>query len=559
MSFQENRGLAFIIVLVFVFILALAAGSFMLISSSEIRMARRQNDSTRAFYLAEAGVERAIYDLNQEFEVGDQSWADGDINGIDVTQGGTVTVPQNRDETKAIDDPAQPFYSLPYSSTSLDGGGGYGGYYSVSLLNISGKTDEIWVKSTGTCGDSTRTIVVFGTETGTTTSTSIWDAAIFGGAGGAGVLINGNVDICGTVRMLGEEPFVDSNGNGVYDAGESWTEIIVDGQWGPSLSSTDYAINMSGSAKIRNNYSTIPTTLSNRIPACPTTTFNGETVDSLGAELRVKRGLVGLGGSATAGQADVPLNTLKETLDGVYVTDGYGGNQGASSVYSDNGTANVYDPGDTVTFPSLSSSYTDPNTGTTYTTYNTYAQANGLVITDAAKLSTLASLTPASSFTYTDGTNTISMDGSGNLTISGIVYLDNSGTLGMDKHKSNTTITYSGSGTIVAEGRVDIDVNLLTANTFPTTDALGIITPGVIEFDAANIDVMGAFYAETRIDAKKQTDVAGTFISNYVNMGQNVPSIFQVPDLSNYLPMGMIDSSIPTTTWSFTMSDWQEM
>lgn len=510
----KQKGLAFVLVLAFVLILTLAATAFIALSGTEIRMVRRQNDSTRAFYIAEGGLERAIYDLRQDFitDTTDPNWADGDINGIDVTQGGTVTVPQNRDDTKTIDDPAQPFYSLPYSSTSLDGGS-----YSVWLLDISGKTDEIWVKSTGTYGDSTRTVVVFVKID----NISPWNTAIFGGAGTGGVLINGNVDIRGSVHILGM-----------------------------GLTPTDYAINMSGSANIGNNYNGIPSTLSSRIPACPTTIFGGETVESLEAVLRVKQGLAGLSGSATAGQTDVSGNDYKETLDGVYVTDGYGGNKGASNVYSDNGTANAYDLGDTVTFPSLSDPYQD------YDTYQEYLKDNALVISEPDQLDELDDITPISNFTYTDGTNTISMDGNGNLTIDGIVYLDNDGTLGMGKYGSDKTITYSGSGIIVAEGDVEIDINLLTANTFPTSDVLGIMTPGEIEFDEANIDVMGAFYAETKIEVKKQTNVAGTLVSNYVDMGSQVPSVYQVPALYDSLPTGMINLS---NIWTITTRDWQEI
>ena len=516
----KRKGLAFVLVLAFVLILTLAATAFIALSGTEIRMVRRQNDSTCAFYIAEGGLERAIYDLRQDFitDTTDPSWADGDINDIDVTQGGTVTVPQNRDDTKTIGDTDQPFYSLPYSSTSLGGGS-----YSVSLLNVSGKTDEIWVKSTGTYGDSTRTVVVFVKIY----NISPWNTAIFAGTGTGGVLINGNVDIRGSVHILGM-----------------------------ALTPTDYAINMSGSANIGNNYNGIPSTLSSRIPACPTTIFGGETVESLEAVLRVKQGLAGLSGSATAGQTDVSGNDYKETLDGVYVTDGYGGNKGASNVYSDKGTANAYDLGDTVTFPSLSDPYQD------YDTYQEYLKDNALVISEPDQLDELDDITPTSNFTYTDGTNTISMDGNGNLTISGIVYIEG-GDLEMKKQGSQRTITYSGSGIIVVAGdsdpsdaEVEIDVNLLTANTFPTSDVLGIMTPGEIEFDEANIDVMGAFYAETKIEVKKQTNVAGTLVSNYVDMGSQVPSVYQVPALYDNLPTGMTDSS---NIWAITTRDWQEI
>jgi hypothetical protein len=56
----------------------------------------------------------------------------------------------------------------------------------------------------------------------------------------------------------------------------------------------------------------------------------------------------------------------------------------------------------------------------------------------------------------------------------------------------------------------------------------------------AQCDIMGAFYAQNTIQAAKQTDVMGTFVANYFDMGSQVPSIFQVPSLPENLPLGMI-------------------
>jgi len=528
MKIGGNKGLVFLIVLILILLLVIAAASFMLINSSEIKMAESQTNSTKAFYIAEAGIQTAMYELYKDFknDATNPSWADGDINGVDVTKGGTVTIPQNRNNGLSIDDPSQPFYAMRLSVSCG------GGDYSISLLNVSGKDDEIYIKSTGVYKDGTRTVVILVRSR----TLSPWDTAIFGGAGGAGgVLINGNVNIAGSVHLLGS-----------------------------GLTAADYAIDMSGSSGIKNNYDGIPVELSSRIPSCPTTFFNGETIESLDATLCVQNGLVGLSGSATAGEVDATGNIYKETLDGVFVTDGYGGTSGADGVYSDNGAYHSYDlgVGDSAAFPSLSDSYTDPGSGTTYATYMDFLSANALVISSASDLNELDSITPSSNFNFTDGTNTIAMDGSGNLTVSGIVYIQG-GDFNMNKKGSDKTIIYSGSGLVVAEGDgnsgngdVNLNTNLLTSNTFPTSDVLGIITPGGIEFNAANIDVMGAFYAETEISVSKQTDIAGTLVSNHVDMGSNVPSVFQVPSLADNLPYGMIDM---WNAWVVFVRDWQEI
>jgi hypothetical protein len=56
----------------------------------------------------------------------------------------------------------------------------------------------------------------------------------------------------------------------------------------------------------------------------------------------------------------------------------------------------------------------------------------------------------------------------------------------------------------------------------------------------AQLDIMGAFYAQNKITSAKQTNVMGTFVSSYFDMGTNVPNIYQVPALADNLPLGMI-------------------
>ena len=76
-------------------------------------------------------------------------------------------------------------------------------------------------------------------------------------------------------------------------------------------------------------------------------------METLSAVLRVKRGIIGLSGSATAGEADAAGNAYKETIDAAYVTDGYGGSQGTANVHSDNGSSNAYDLGGYGVVPKL--------------------------------------------------------------------------------------------------------------------------------------------------------------------------------------------------------------
>ena len=66
---------------------------------------------------------------------------------------------------------------------------------------------------------------------------------------------------------------------------------------------------------------------------------------------------------------------------------------------------------------------------------------------------------------------------------------------------------------------------------------------------------MGLFYAEDTITSEKQTSVAGTFFSNYFDMGTNVPEIYQVPETVNNLPPGLIGAE---DIWVLTQDVWAE-
>lgn len=494
---KNNRGTTLIFAYLVITLLMGFGAAFLILTSNEGLTAQRNQRTNQAFYLAEAGIERALYDLRKDFvnNPSNPSWADGDINGMSV---GPNTAS---------------FFAIPYSSTAINGGS-----YSVQLMNVSGINSSIWIRSTGTVGDAVQTIQVYAQLL----NINPWNNAIFAGTGASGALINGNVDIRGSVHILG---------NG--------------------LSPTDYAVDLGGTAEmVGNNYTGFPAAILPKVPAIATTVFNGENVSTLNATLRVKRGLIGLSGSSTIGESNIAGNATKETVDGVYVTHGFAGTQGSASVHSDNGWSNGYDLGNSVAFPSLS----DPYPG--YSSYQDYLRSNALVISAAADLNNFASITPNSSFTYSNAQGSISMDGSGNLAVSGIVYIDG-GTLGMGKAGADKTITYTGTGSIVVTGNAQIDVNLITAgnNSFPN-NILGIMTPGDIGFNEAGINVMGLFYAENAINAQKQTNIVGSIVSNYFNMGTNVPSVFQVPAVIGNMPPGIIGQN---SSWVMKIVSWQKI
>ena len=72
----------------------------------------------------------------------------------------------------------------------------------------------------------------------------------------------------------------------------------------------------------------------------------------------------------------------------------------------------------------------------------------------------------------------------------------------------------------------------------------------------SQLQIMGAFYAQGTIKTMKQTNVMGTFVANYFDMGSQVPSIFQVPTLADNLPLGMI-ANYPLLT--LELESWREL
>lgn len=420
---------------------------------------------------------------------------------------------------------------------------------------------------------------------------NIWNNIVFAGVGQAGQSIAGNVKFHGPVHILGEgEPFTDSNGNGQWDQADTYDDLNGDGNWDPgepllndwdgdgewddaepytdsngngtydgALTSFDLAYEATGVAGIYNNYTGINSTLSSRLPSLETTIFNGEVVYTMDAELRVKHGQVSLSGSATVGQSNVSGDSDKETMDGCYVTDGYTGNQGANNVYSDNGTSQGYDLGDGLSMPNLNDPYTDPNTGYTYSSYMNYLYSNSLVINGDITLK------PGVEFSaQSNSYGSIYLDNNGNLQISGIVYV--TGNINIEAGtggKRNTPILFDGVGTLVSANDININTHVLSQGMFPTDDVIGFISKKNLNIGtgagAAQLNIMGAFYAQEKIYNQKQNQLAGAMVSNFFDIF-NVPDLFHVPSLVDNLPPGMPGGgTIYTYTYQVVPNSWREL
>ncbi|MBA7495633.1 hypothetical protein ES702_06222 [subsurface metagenome] len=496
---SNQKGMALLTTLIFVFILVTLAVALLIMTGNDTKLSALQRDSTKAFYIAEAGIEKTLYILKNDYE-SDQDWNTG------IT--GHTSEPGDFD----------------------------GGTYTVTLTIID--SNNVTIKSKGVVyNKSTRYVQV----DATVESLSIWDNAIFAGAGASGRVINGNVDIRGSVHLLGEE------------GGEA----------------IDIEVEIGGTGGFGNNYDGMDPDLRSRITDPPTTELNEETgeegLETLHAELRVKHGDVNLSGAATVGDPDIYGNSYKETFDGVYINGDFGGNKGADNVYSDNGTEQPYDFGEgTFEFPTLDDDYINPDDGTSTPgySYKNHYDENGLLITESVIDSTV------NDFTYSDGKgNSIDwkkdIAGKGKLTISGIIVINGNFSIGNKQEDPLGYIyEYAGTGTIVSKVDIFIHGDILAEGiaSFPEHNILGLIAYNDLNFATGDGDsqlkMMGAFYAEQKITSYKQNQIAGTFVSNYFDMGTNVPSIYQVPDLVNNIPPGMPGAKI---TYSIHTSNWHEV
>jgi hypothetical protein len=282
-------------------------------------------------------------------------------------------------------------------------------------------------------------------------------------------------------------------------------------------------------------------------------------VQTLEAALRVKNGNVVLDGNAKVGQPNVTGGTpaIKETLDGVYVTDGFSGSSAALGVFSDNGFNSSYDLQDApVKMPNLDEPYTD-KLGNSYPTYMNYLKANALVIPSDLNLTTGGTQPFVS-----NGLGSISLDASGNLVISGIVYVQ--GNINLNAGDSGkTAIQYDGKGMLVAEQDVNINTHLYARTMFPAQDLLGVVAHGSMEIGtgagAAQLYLQGAYFAQEEVINGKQNKIMGALVANSFGM-TNVPDIFQVPGLARNLPPSMPGAAdVDILAWRRVPRSWVEL
>ena len=401
----------------------------------------------------------------------------------------------------------------------------------------------------------------------------VWHNAIFAGAGSTAGVVRGNVDIHGSAHLLGAN-------------------------LAPGGVALEDSIDLSGTCLTRNNYAGIPAYLAARIPALETVNIDGTDAETLHGKLRVKKGFVGVNGNASIGLPHTAGSTVKQQMDGTYVTDGWSGNKTTpdggrgipSFVYSDNGWNELYDCGSLVAFPLMTDEWREPTTGQSvprpngsYYTHEEYFTEvlvgsptnatdgiyTGNVVLDVSRTiatgavywnattntyltgAAAAAATPGTGDDYFKFTPYASTTVQATLSMNGQIRIN--GTLSFTGGGGKDTVNYSGRCAFLATGDVNVDVRMLTCNngvvtdtadSFPVNNCLGIMTKTNLNLGTGNgasqLDLMGAFYAQGTVTSSKQACIAGTVVANYFSITNNVPAFFQVPALADNLPLGMI-------------------
>ncbi len=536
---RNDRGVALLVAVMFMMVAFITMGALSVRGISSYRVTRAYVDFEKIIYGCEAGIADASRNLEQggDGNIGTGLWSlMDDTNGDGVPSFGEpnvvpVVIGANTDSrTEYI------AWSRHWGSDGIDNNG-------------DGTTDEPfeqdYVTITGAArrGGQVRMVEVIAVRQ----NINCWTNAVFGGAGQAGGCINGNVSIHGSVHILGDN--IPAGGEAVA------------------------SIDMSGTSLISNNYDGMPASLAARIPGLGTKLFQGEDVQTLNTTLRVRKGLVSMSGTAHVGVPDVMGNAVKETVEGTHVTDGWTGNSvipdggrgDPKNVYSDNGWDELYDLGSKLSFPKLSDPWRDPLTGQTVTnpgtgTLYTHAEYFTQVLADSVVPGPV-NIKAGTSYYYNASRPGDSNPANRNPANDDYIYYDAAtntmeingqvainGDFNIASHGNKNTINYTGRAAILALGNVNLDINLFSvnpdgsiANSYPAANCLGLMASGELTVGSgAQRDLMGAFYGEQKVTSKKQTNTAGTYVSEYFDMGTNVPNIFQVPSLPANLPYGMV-------------------
>jgi len=521
---RGEEGFGLLASLLVMTVISVLGAALLTTGMSDLRISDNYRSAKEAFYAADSGVQQSLIDF-----VADNTWAPTMVDASSLPIVPKINFPATVSiNNQAIilaqqgGNPVAKFYdfgpTVPFAS----------GVYDRQLFlpptaynPANGKGSKVWVvmptRADGTAGlNGTAQQMIQADVRVLLFRISVWDNAIFAGGGQGGNQINGNVQVRGSVHIIGD----------------------------PNNPTT---LNWGGGAMMLNNY--IGAADNDNfgadawmLPSLPTRLVDNEMVETLDAEFRMKYGDLDIGGSVSLGRPNQTGTPEKEQLDGFFMN-GQLTASGSAAVNSD--YTGEYDIREDVTFPYLGDPYVEAGTGNVYATHRSYLMTRSVLL----PYNKLDDNTPA--FIVADNLgNRVEWDPStGKLSVDGIARVegnlelgDKGGASGVDR------IEYTGTGTIYATNDIKIHWDIVPQGEYLNTQGsarhnLGLIADHNLSVASgpgdAWIKVFAALYGGNEIKVKKQSRIAGSMVSIDFDLGANVPRLFQVPKLAGMLPPGM--------------------
>ncbi|MDF1535217.1 MAG: pilus assembly PilX N-terminal domain-containing protein [bacterium] len=551
-SSRGQRGTALVLSLFLITVLTVLGTMVLNTSIVEIKMAGNQKISSQVFYAAEAGLERGLLMLIKDFENDTSTgspWGNTTVAGwsesvtMTTMSGGTTFDPDVRNLAMYIDGND----ALGNLKKVTLGGGHTVNNCTFDLYIYNLGDNEVWVLSHAYGNGGTAAVEYYLRVD----NVAPYDNAIFSGSGIHGKP-QGSVNIAGSIYSRGTLSLgANNNIHNLYGGG-SWPGGTMTGNL-ESLLKPEYDLE----AKVRVN--------GGNLEVDAASTQLGDSV--MDTSTGVKGSLAGVyvdGENQAAGlwgdphyiddyQQEVPDVPMPNVLDGLKGKPpaGFG-----EAFINNCITTQGYTGSDAAVATSL---YADWANGE-----GCWAASDSVgVVFDASTIAGSANLIDSSTaaFAFSDGLgNGIFWDPAagtyGKLTIKGTVVIE--GDLQIGKGNGQDDIEYEayGPGPAFAQttgSTMFCNGNMLFNGTFAPPagsgylkgdtgddiNSLGVITPGNITFNGGPSDFFTGFYfAGNETTFMGQASLAGTTITKAANFEQ-VPDLFQVPNLKMYRPMGV--------------------
>ncbi len=535
---RAQRGTALVLALFLITVLTVLGTMVLNTSIVEIKMAQNQKISSQVFYAAEAGLERGLLLLINDFETeGGTAWSNANYPGW------AETVTESAVPGSTTFDPA--VRSLDMYTTSPDGnlrqltlgGGQTVNNLTFDLYLYRASADDVYVMSRA-YGNGGIAAVEYHLAVD---DLSPYNNAIFTGAGVSGHF-QGSVNLAGSIYSrgtldVGANVKITNNystGHHPLAPGDDLYDML------PAVTDLDTKVRVKG-GDLNINSTSAQIGYDGANNHVEGIYVDGATnVDSVGTHY------YGNPPNLSSEVPDVPLPTIYDGLKEVFDDNGLdldackatksGANDAAiaTSIYADwvtgTGCASTLPSSGVVIDASTFGNIIQDSSGDLFGPPYEDAAGNGL--------------------TFDTATNTLTIKGNvvilgdldigrsnGNDTINFEIYGDSSGGF---NQADGGTLYCSGNIGIRGDFRPDPNKGYLKGVTgVDDINSLGVVTPGDITFSGkpGNIQA-GFYYGGGQVNFNKQSKFAGTVIGGLVNFSQ-VPDVYQVPNLQNYLPPGV--------------------